>query len=289
MVGFTMSLAIIYCCSKDRTDTQENTSDYTSMNNYYDSKKQQEQVFEINEDGNGPIVGNQGTKISGSKDVLMYPNGDSVQYPFTVNLIELYTPKDMIYYQMPTVSGGILLTTGGEIRVRAFKDGQELVLRPNKTWNVEMPDSAPQSNMKIEYGVENPSFIDWTGIPDGNFIVTSYGYAGNIEKLGWVAAGKVAFNTSSTTDLTFKSTTDNLQNISIFIYLPALKGLMQVYDQTSQELPIGENAKIILIGINTDNQLFYYYKDTLVSNGSILDVKMDSITDAGLTAILDGL
>jgi len=284
-----ISMAIFIGCSKERSDPKQEQSDYTQMTNYMDSKKQQEQVFEITGDGDGPIVGNQGTKIWGSKEILMYPNGDSVQWPFTVNLVELYTPKDMVYYQMPTVSGGMLLTTGGEIRLRAFKDGQELLLRPDKTWTVEMPNNSPLLDMKIYYGVENPSYVDWTPIPAGDFADTTYGYTGAIKKLGWVACGKIAYNTTSTIDYTFKSVTDNLQNIAIFIYLPAIKSLMQVYNQTSGALPIGENAKTILMGINTNNQLFYNYKDTVVSTKNLWNVKMDSISDAGLTAILDAL
>lgn len=284
-----ISMAILSECSKERTDPKQDQSDYTSMNNYLDSKKQQEQVFEIDGSGNGPIIGNQGTKIWGSKEILMFPNGDSVQWPFTVNLVELYTPKDMIYYQMPTVAGGILLTTGGEIRLRAFKDGQELVLRPDKTWTVEMPNNSPLLDMKIYYGVENPTYVDWTANPAGNFIDTTFGYIGSVKKLGWVACGKIAYSTTSTADYTFKSTIDNLQNIPIFIYLPGIKSLMQVYNQTSGALPIGEDAKNILMGINSNNQLFYSYKDTVVSLNSLWNIKMDSISDAGLTSILDAL
>jgi hypothetical protein len=284
-----ISMAFITGCSKERTDTKQNQSDYTQMTNYMDSKKQQEQVFEIDGSGNGPIIGNQGTKIWGSKEILMFPNGDSVQWPFTVNLVELYTQKDMIYYQMPTVSNGILLTTGGEIRLRAFKDGQELVLRPDKTWTVEMPNNSPLQDMKIYYGVENPSYVDWTATPAGNFTDTTYGYTGEIKKLGWVACGKIAYNTTSTTNYTFQSASDDLQNINIFIYLSGIKSLMQVYNQTSGALPIGEDAKTILMGINTNNQLFYSFKDTLVSSKNLWNVKMDSISDAGLTSILDAL
>ncbi len=278
-------------CSKERTESkEEQLNEYQSMNNYYDSKKQDEQEFVIDTSGSGPIIGNQGTKLWGSKEILMYPNGDSVQWPYTVKLIELYTPKDMLYYQMPNVSGGGLLTTGGEVRVRAFKDGQELVLRPGYTWMVEMPNANPVTNMKIYYGVDNTSYVDWTDSPAGNFTTTSYGYTGNIAKLGWVTCGKPAAVSSATTNYTFTSTTDNLQNVSKFIYFPDARSLMQVYNQTSGALPVGENIKVILIGIDGNNQLFYYYNETQVSTSSNqVSVTLSSISDASLTAILDSL
>jgi hypothetical protein len=288
---FTLVVNMMFIggCSKERTDPKEQVTNYNQMNDYYDTKKQKEQEFEINSSGEGPIIGNQGSKIWGSKDKLMYPNGDSVQWPFTIKLVELYKPIDMIYYQMPTVSGGVLLTTGGEIRLRAFKDDQELVLRPNETWTVEMPNNAPLGDMKIYYGVANSSFIDWTNVPAGNFNVTSYGYSGEVEKLGWVSAGKTAYSAVSTTSYLFTSSTDNLQNVSAFIYLPNIKSLMQVYEQNSGALPIGEDMKIILMGINGNNQLFSYFKDTLVSTNNHINVKLDSISDADLTLILKAL
>ncbi len=284
-----VTLVLCCSCSKERSEPKNDKKQYGQMNNYLDSKKQQEQVYEINSSGDGPLVGNQGSKIWGSKDNLMYPNGDSVQWPFTIKLVELYTPKDMIYWQMPTVSDGILLTTGGEIRIRAFKDDQELVLRPGKIWTIEMPNSAPLDSMQIYYGVENSSFVDWINNPVGNFNITTYGYSGEIEKLGWVACGKLAFHDVSTASTTFFSSKDDLSNISIFIYMPHLKGLMQVYDQTSAILPQGEEAKIIAMGIDGNQQLYYYYQDSLVKSNDHIEVTLDSTSDGALTTLLNSL
>jgi len=278
----------ILSCSKKRIEPkEEQLNSYESMNSYYDSKKQQEQDFVINSSGSGPIIGNQGTKLWVSKEKLMFPNTDSVQWPYTVKLIELYTPKDMLYYQMPNVSNGGLLTTSGEVRVRAFKNGQELVLRPDCTWTVEMPNTNPMTNMKIYYGVES-TYVDWTDNPAGSFTITSYGYTGEIAKLGWINCGKPASVSSSTTNYTFSSSTDELQNVSKFIYFPNAKSLMQVYGSTSGALPLNENIKIILIGIN-GSQLYDYYNETQVSTSNQINVTMSTISDASLTAILDSL
>ena len=292
LLTFVTGILLFNSCSKERIDSKEEETQlnqYQSMNNYYDTKKQEEQEFVIDTSGTGPITGNHGTKLWVSKEKLMYADSDSVHWPYTVKLIELYNPKDMIYYQMPNVSSGGLVTTCGEVRVRAFKDGQELVLRPNKTWTVEMPCASPLTNMKIYYGIENTNYVDWTPTPAGDFNITTYGYIGEIAKLGWVLNGKAASVSGTTTNYSFTSTTDNLQNVSIFIYFPDAKSLMQVYNQTSGALPMGENIKIILIGINSSNQLYYYYNQTQVSSSNQVNVTLSSISDANLTAILDSL
>jgi hypothetical protein len=292
LLALIIGISFLSSCSKERIETEEEETqmnDYESMNNYYDSKKQDEQEFTIDSSGTGPVVGNQGTKLWPAKEKLMYPNGDSVQWPYTVKLIELYTPKDMLYYQMPNVSSGGLLSTAGEVRVRAFQNGQELVLRPGCTWTVEMPSANPQTNMKIYYGVAQSTYTDWTDSPAGVFNTTSYGYTGEIAILGWTLCGKAASVSGTTTNYTFTSTTDNLQNVSSFIYFPNVKSLMQVYNQTSGAVPIGENAKIILIGINSSNQLYYYFSDTQISTSNQISLSLTQISDADLTAILDSL
>jgi len=288
---FLFTAIIICSCSKERIEQVEETqlNEYESMNNYFDSKKQEEQEFVIDTSGSGPIVGNQGTKIWASKEKLMYPNGDSVHWPYTVKLIELYTAKDMIYYQMPNVSSGSLLTTCGEVRIRAFKDGQELVLRPSETWPVEIPCASPLSNMKIFYGQASTNFVDWTTTPASVFTNTSYGYIGEIATLGWVLCGKAASVSATTSNYSFTSSTDNLQNVSTFIYFPVVSCLMQVYNQSSGALPLGENIKIILMGINSSGQLFHYYSETQVGSSTQIDLTLTQISDPDLTAILDSL
>jgi hypothetical protein len=281
---------ITFSCSKERVEPKESRAEYQQLDDYYNSKKQQEQEFEIDGSGNGPIIGKQGTKIWESKEQLMYANGDSVQWPFTIKLVELYTPEDMIWYEMPSVSDGMLLSTAGEVRVRAFKGDEELVLRPDASWTLEMPNASPDSSMKIYYGSESSAFIDWTANPADNFQTSSYGYIGEIKKMGWVACSKEAYNSGAATIYySFTSSVDNLDNAGKFLWLPDKKGLMQVYGQNSGALPIGENMKIILIAQNDSSQLFDYYKETQVSSDNVVDVTLTKISDSELTAILDGL
>ncbi|HOU97283.1 MAG TPA: hypothetical protein PLP65_00380 [Bacteroidales bacterium] len=291
IAAITFSSFFFVQCSKDRIEQKQQINEYEPINNYFDTKKQEEQEFVIDTNGQGPIIGNQGTKIWCDKSKLMYPNGDSVYYPYTVKLVELYTPKDMIYYQMPTVASGNLLTTGGEVRIRAFKNGQELVLRPNKTWTVEMPNSTPLSGMNIYYGTINSNIVNWIQNPNEFFTTTSYGYVGEISRLGWIGCGKLAVLTgTSFSNFTFSSTTDNLQNVAIFMYYHNLKSLMQVYNQSSGNAPVGDTVKIVMMGINSSQQLYYFYQKMPVSSTNTqLNISLSPITDASMTAILDSL
>ena len=286
---------VYYGCSKDRisTDKTKSLKDYNSVNEYLDTKKQQEQVFIIDTSGKGPIIGNQGTRIWIGKECLMFPNGDSVKWPFEVRLVELYKPKDMLYYQMPTVAAGNILETAGEIRLRAFKNGTELVFKSGCGAKITMPNATPQANhMHVYYGVNSSNYVDWTDNPASAgvtvFGTDSIGYTSFISKLGWINSDfQIGNNTGNT--ITFTSSTDNLQNVGIFVYFPSTKSLMQVYNMSSGLIPTGSNVKIIGIGIDSNGDLFSFDKTQTVNSNTQFDVSLSPTTDAALTTYLDAL
>ena len=281
-----LTTVLIYACKKDRIEQKPIVS-YDPVNTYLDTKKQQEQEFIITGQSNDTIIGNQGTKIYGGKNCLQDNNGDTIDYPFTIKLVELYLPKDMIYYQMPTVAAGNILETDGEIRLRAFKGTQELTLKPSCPYCIEMPNSAPKNYMNIFYGTDNGNFVDWSDSQVG-FTTNVYGYLGCPSTLGWINCDNQIGNGTGST-LTFTSGTDDLTNVGIFIYFDGTKGLMQAYNMSSGLIPDGSNVKIIMIAIDSNGDLFTYNETRTVNSSAVIDVSLSAITDANLTAYLDAL
>lgn len=283
-------------CSRDRIERDLNT--YESPNAYLDSKKQDEQIFVIDSAGPGPIVGNQGTTIWGSIDCLELPGGGAVTYPFLVKLVELYTPKDMIYYRMPTVSAGMPLETAGEIRLRAEKDGQELLLSQPCAFQVSMPNAAPTPNyMNVFYGIENGDVVDWTTdlgvfgitqIQNPVFNVDTIGYSALIEKLGWINADR-SVTTSSVQSITFDSEEDDLTNVMFFAYLPGTNTVLQSSNGVISGIPAGAQVKVIAIAVNTSGNLFHFYQELTVNANTTVMVVMSEISDPNLTSLLDSL
>ena len=292
----TSAIALIVSFSACKKDRIESKNEYQPINDYLDSKKQEEQSFEITGPSNDTITGNQGTRLLVGKDCLRFANGDSVSYPFTVKLVELYTPKDMIYWQMPTIAAGSLLATDGEIRVRAVKNGEDLVLRPYCFYQTMMPNSSPASDMIKFYGVDNGTFVDWTDnvaslgvtttVPS-LFSTDAYGYKGDVPLLGWLNCGKIAGSGGGV--VAFTSETDVLTNVGTFIYFPATKTVMQAYNSVSGAIPNGSNVKIILMGMRAPGDMYYYYTETTINGATTLDVELSSISDADLTNLLNGL
>ncbi len=295
LIIFISTLFFSVSCRKDRIEKTMN--EYEPINSYLDSKKQPEQVFVIDSNGSGPIVGNQGTQIWISKHCLQKPNGDSITWPYTVRLVELYKPKDIIYYQMPTVSSLGILENDGEIRLRAFKDDIELVFKPYPCGcNITMPNQAPKSYMRVFYGIES-AVTDWSSngsqfginsLANPFFAHTDTNYLATIHRLGWIGCDSLAGNNTGA-KLTFQSSTDELENVGIFIYLPQTRTVMQVYNMLSGYIPNNIPIKIVCIGINSSGELFSYYQNMTSGNTTPIEVTMTSITDADLTNLLNSL
>ena len=286
----------LFSCKKDRI--QKSKKEYENISTYLDLKKQQEQVFVIDTLGETPIIGNLGTKILISKDCLMRQNGDSVYFPYMIKLVELYSPKDMIYHQMPSVSSQGVLQTDGEIRLRAFKGNEELLLRPDPCQcEVHLPNENPKTYMRVFYGFENNGIPNWTSNLQDFGIISSLspffetidsGYKGHLARLGWFACD-APIASDNGAQLTFTSTTDVLENIGIFIYLNGTNSLIQVYNMESIILPLGYNAKIICLGIDSENRLYQFYKELIISQSEEVDVEMTEISETALESLLSNL
>ena len=276
-------------CSKARVQSQTVNS-YSSINNYFASKQQSEQTFPIPGPGGGPIIGNQGTKIWVGIQCLSLPNGDSVSYPFTIKLVELYTAKDMIYYQLPTVASGVILNTAGEVRIRAFEGNTQLSLRSTPCmFQVQMPCTNPIAGMSAFYGFTNNNLPDWKAAnPVVPFTVSPGAYTASITSLGWINCGQLAPGASNVS-VNFTSTTDDLTNVGLFVYLPNTKTLIQVYNTLTSIIPAGSNAKIIAIGVNSSGNLYYWYQQATLNSNSTYSISLSPTTDSALTALLNSL
>lgn len=285
-VIFSLSLAVILSvpsCNKDRVEVEKNA--YESMNDYFDSKKQEEQDFVIDTLGSCPVTGNQGTRVCPVKASIQTPSNDSVYFPYNMHLIELYTPKDVIYYQLSNFGGNNVISDYGIIRLRATKNGEDLSMRAAGLWSVEMPNASPTAGKSIYYSTNGSN---WT-TSGQSFAVSAYGYDGNVSQLSWTFCAEDPALTGGTGSFTFTSDTDELTNVVKYVYLPNLNALVKASGDATIALPEGQDAKVILMAINSKGELYHYYTETTVGSTNAFKVELSEISDSALTALLDGL
>lgn len=295
-------LATFSSCKKERLDAQSG-GDYSSPSAFYNQYQQQEQVFTVDSPGVGPIIGQMGTKWFGDRTIFMFPDSQDITYPFILKMTEIYPAKDMILSNLPTVGGGNILESGGEIRIRAFKNNIELVLKPGKKYYMELDTSATPllNGMSVYYGFNNGSITDWTNniasldpsiSPDTLSSVTNQPlfYAMNVARVGWANCARL-FSASPTTTLTFTSKGTNIQNIDIFLVFKNIKSVMKVYNLQSGAIPVGTELTVVAIAKdqNQSNALVYDSQAITVSSNQQITLDMKTISDQDLLNILSAL
>lgn len=300
-------------CSKDRTmllgdgnpTPEKPNSGFAAISKEaFDKLGAQPERKTIKNQDDLPFVGSQGTKVWLFDRDLRMPDGSIVSYPFEIELLELLTPKDMILHLMPTVSRGRLLTTGGQVNIRAYKDGKELKMTQfNNTQIIVPAQGRVDGLMDLFYGEETKDdIVDWiesdTSSVQGQKPRNIYGNDGAYflfpNRLGWLNIDKFYEFTEAKTQIGFSSENPPLDKIVIFLYFPDLKSLMQVYGEFSGEVPVGRTVKIIAMSISDDekeeDRVYHsFFQDLVVADKQKVEIKLAPTTKESLLSYLESL
>lgn len=293
MVLFMLSFT---ACKKDRI-VQD---DFQSMDSFYDQHKEEEQVFVIDSTGACPLISKKGTKICISADMLMYPNGTAITYPFTLKVVELYSIKDMILWRLPSIAGGNVLETSAEIRIRAFKGNDELVLKPGAGYFMEMDTmTVLNSNMQAYYGNNLGTTFDWTssisaispGFVDtiSSITANSFFYALKVARMGWISSARPSTAAGANTNLSLLVSGTNTQNIEVYLSFAGFKGLMKISNLVSGNIPVGEQVKFVAFAKNQNNEFLLHQQTFTITAGQQISLNMQVVTEAALLTALEGM
>lgn len=297
-------------CSKDRTilldketipNPIEQKDKFVAINSStFDKLGTQPEKKTIKSDNDLPFVGKQGTRVWLYTRDLKLPDGSAVTYPFDIEVLELFTPKDMILHQMPTVSRGRLLTTAGEVLIKAYKDGKELSINRLNSTTINVPARGRIDGfMELFYGEENKSgVVDWVpadtsrngqGNGGGAIFGEKEKYTIFPSRIGWINCDKFYDFTEAKTAITFTSATPALEKILIFLYFPDLQSVMQVYGGVSGQVPVGRNVKIVAYAVTEEEQYFSFFLEAAVQEKQKVEVKLTPTTKEALIKYLDTL
>jgi hypothetical protein len=301
-------------CSKDRiTNDEEEKKDnveFESMDDFYNQNAVEEQSFRIDSLGGDTIYGKDGTKIWGlSKTKFMTKSTHKdIFYPYTLKLIECYSLKNMIFSRLPNVAQGKILKSGGELKITAFKDGVELVLKENKSIPLWMPATGtPDNGMELFYGFTKGTTNDWNNdVLNTDYIfqrldstsssLNSFkdGYLLSDLKLGWINCDRF-YDYPNKTDISFTFMVDSveatvdLKVVDLMIIFKNLHSFMMVTSNPKENMPIGEPITVFAMARATSGKMYYFKEDFIITAGMIVDVNLTLTTEAELKAMLDTL
>lgn len=312
LFGFIVIAALLafMSCSKDRIKSEEEEKkgvEFESLDDFYNNNAVEEQSFVIDTLGPDTIYGKYGTKLwaLGRTKFMKKSNHQDIIYPYTLKLIEAYSLKNMILSRLPNVAQGNILKSGGELKITAFKDNEELMLKDKRyipLWMISA--DTPDNNMQLFYGFTKGSTKDW----NNNVLNTDYifqadssslspfknGYLLKDVKLGWINCDYF-YNYPNKTNVKFKIMVDsvltdvNLTTVDLLIVFKNQHAFMKCYSNPVANMPLGEPITVVMIGKSTNGKMYSFNADYTITTNITVDVNMTETTEAAIITMLGTL
>lgn len=125
------------------------------------------QTFSINPLQGATLEGKDGSLIIVPKNAFVDKNGQLIQQPVTMEVIEALKISDMIAYNLTTTSNGKALSSGGMIYMQPYSLGEQVNINPNAPLYIEIPTDNYQTNMQSWHGVvDNNGDVNWESPKD---------------------------------------------------------------------------------------------------------------------------
>lgn len=277
---------IVFSCSKERID-EIDLPEYSSLDDFYQMNELPEQDFVIDTIYSDTIIGMHGTKIWGlpKEKFMKKSNHEDINYPYILKLTEAYSIKDMIFAGHQNLAQNYILYSAGNLRFRAFKDDDELVLKEYFGINFLAPAENPTESMELYYGFTEGTSNDWNNdVLQTNYLFTNdivssidtdpYGYKAKTAKMGWLNIAN-KYSDESQADIEFSAEGTNTDFIDIYVIFNDMHSYIKVSNLYASDLPEGEQITVFAIAKSSSEQM-YYYKESFTSLPS-LNVELEMI------------
>lgn len=261
-----------FSCNKERETEPEHS--YTNATEFYETNKEKEQEFIITSEEGDCIIAKKGTVICGSRKQLRTLTNDTIAFPYSVKVVELYSIKDHILYNFPTTTGGFALKNDGSIRIKALKDGKETKLLSTGRFTAKYSiDPAKTGNVAYKGAMNDDIFGNWQTSSDGSSLLKS----GNRDSLqlasfGWFQAAQNTYG-SSTTTVNFELEGTGGEALDLWLVEKNNKTILHGQNLKIENIPLGAQMTAIVIAIDQDKNLVFHESNFTV--GANQTVKID--------------
>lgn len=284
-----LSAIAIFSCSKDRVT--EDT--FSSMDEFYQDNRPDVQEFEITDEStNEPIIGNQGSQLYPHSSIFEDSTARSINVPYTIQLVELYSYKDMIFHEVPSKYPGAILDVTGDVWVNALKDGENIFIKPANVLPVLLNSVVTGNKTPFYGGRPLEGFAGWTTANGASVneidTINPQKYLLNIGTLGWNTAADIE-NAAGTTNIDFSIDGNGGENIDLWVVFHDFKGLIRGSNLQISGVPVGANATILAMALDQDNNIRFYKKGVTIQNAMSIDLELDVIEEDRFMLQLEAL
>jgi hypothetical protein len=130
---------------------------------YPDCEQKDKQTFHIQADKDTIVVGKKGTKIFIPSQVFVRKDGSLADNSrIKIELIELYDLSDYIKYDLPTISNGKILESGGVIYLHVTEKDEKLTIAKGKSLEIKFSgQNAQKEGMQAFYLEKKDEKPNW--------------------------------------------------------------------------------------------------------------------------------
>lgn len=264
MLGVTLA---VVSCKKDEpneptTDPTVNPSAQALGDFFRENTNNKVQTFTIDAENGGSITGNEGTAINFSANSFEDQSGAIVSGDIDLEVIEIFSKAEMITMNKPTManhpSGGLApLISGGQFKITASQNGEELDLREGFNYYVNAP--APDGvdpNMEVFYGEDESDTVVWNQADSSLVFGQGNEYMAYFDSLNWVNLDYFMNQQGQQTTVQVEVPQGfNSQNCALFISFDGLNSLATLNNGTDNvftsgsyyTLPVGIDVHFVAL------------------------------------------
>lgn len=261
------------------------------------------QTFTINAGQAQTITGNKGTVVHFNANSFVTANGTPVTGNVQIELVEIYSKKDMILMNKQTVgkmwNGVSPLLSGGQFSIVAKQNGQKLKLAPGMNYQIDAPaPNGTTSQMGLFYGQIENEQLEWSQA-DSSFVSNGSGiYSAFPDSTGWVNLDYFMNNPGPLSKINLQIPSGfTTANTRVFVTIDGSSSMAGIYNVESgifnsgdyYKLPVGMAVHFIIINLDNNEIHAAVVPATITSNHLQVVNSLNAYSLAQLDALLNNL
>lgn len=300
IVSLSLLLALfIASCQPDLSDELPRREVYTSLQDFQTKNKVAPQVFTANSTNTIFVQGSKGSRFIFPANAFVTLDNQPVTGNVAIEVKEILKPVDMILSNMPTMSDGKPLESGGQFYIRATQNNQELKLAPGRTVQVKVNVDTVMVDMQVFTGqVTTNGNVNWQlSTSQANVVrqdsvgpASSVAYSLFADRMQWLNIDKFAPESL----VSFTANPGNcpdLEQTAIFVHLTGRNSVLSLFRQADQfgstKLVPGP-ATMVAICVK-DKKIYYAMAPVTIANGGTVTLQFKETTETELKEKLSTL
>jgi hypothetical protein len=312
-LALTLFGLVFSSCNKEDENPNTNTTDPTTeteepsaadlRNFFLDNRENKVQSFTEDASSAISITTNSGSTFNFNPSAFQKSDGTVVSGNIDIDIIELLDKRDMVLTNTPTMGnlqngGRAPLISGGQFRITASQNGEELELRD--WYGVNAQITAPNGvdpNMEIFYGTTTDDTLTWNSADSSLIFGQGSSYQAYFDSINWVNLDYFMDAGGNNTPVEVELPQGfNNTNVALFVSFDGMNALGQLYSfsngvfmSSPYTIAVGSDVHFIAVAYINGDPHAAIVPATIGSNHYEIIGSLTQTTPAQLQSDIDAL